>query len=58
MLQKVCKTTLVIVLIDGTYLLGNVETCHVLGIFVVANVIGESIGKMTNLDIFVDRNQC
>ena len=46
-LQKVCKTALVVIFEDGTNLLGDVEIGLAFGIFVVADVICQSVVKYT-----------
>ena len=38
-LQEVSQTTLAVVLVDGAHALGNVEVGHMLGVFIVADVI-------------------
>ena len=54
-LQEVSQTTLVVILIDGTHLLCNVETSYMLREIVVTNVIGQDIVEVTDSHILVNR---
>ena len=54
-LQEVSQTTLVVILIDGTHLLCNVETSYMLREIVVTNVIGQAIVEVTDSHILVNR---
>ena len=55
-LQEVSQTALVIILIDRTHFLCDVETGYMLRITVVTNVVSQSIIKTTYLHILVYRN--
>ena len=55
-LQEVSQTTLVVVLINRTNLLCNVETCYMLREIVVTNVVGKAVVKVTDSHILVNRN--
>ena len=55
-LEEVSQTALIIVLIDRTHFLGDVEAGYMLRITVVANVVSQSIVEMTNLHILIHRN--
>lgn len=55
-LQEVGKSALVVILVDRTHFLGDVETCHVLGVTVVADVVGKAVGEMAYLHILVYRD--
>ena len=52
-LQKVSQTALVIILIDRTHFLSDVETCHMLRESIMTNVVGQSIVEMAYLHILV-----
>ena len=53
--QEMGKAALVVLLLHGAHLLGNVEVGSALGPFVVADVIGESVGQCTHADLGVQR---
>ena len=55
-LEEVSQTALVIILIDRTHFLCDVETGYMLRITVVTNVVSQSIIKTTYLHILVYRN--
>ena len=44
-LQKVSETTLVVILLHRTHFLSDVEECTLLGIFIVLDVVGQTIGQ-------------
>ena len=52
-LQKVSQTALVVILIDRTHFLSDVETSHMLRESIMTNVVGQAILKMTDLHILV-----
>ena len=52
-LEEVSQTALVIILIDRTHFLCDVETGYMLRITVVTNVVSQSIIKTTYLHILV-----
>ena len=56
-LEEVSQTILIILLLDSTHTLGDVEVHFSLRIVVVADVIGQSIVKMTDDDRCVLRDE-
>ena len=56
MLQEMSQTTLVLLLLNRTHLLGNVEVAAFLRPLIVADVIGEAIGQNANLYGWIKRN--
>ena len=53
MLQEVCQSALVLVLVDRTDLLCDIEACHMLREIVFADVVGQSVVQMTNLHLAI-----
>jgi hypothetical protein len=45
-LEEVSKTLLVVILLDSTYIVVDVEACLTLRLLVVANVVGHAIVEL------------
>ena len=56
MLQKVSKSALVVFLLNGTYLLGNVEECPLLRPLIVAKLVSEPVGQHSLAHRFIHRD--
>ena len=56
-LKEVGQSALVLILLNGTHFLGNVEVGTVLGPVVVADEIGEAVGQLTYSEYGVHRNR-
>ena len=48
MLQEVGQSALVLLLVDGAHALGDVEVGHVLGVIVVADVVGKPVVELAH----------
>ena len=55
-LQEVCQTALVVVLLNSADTLGNIELSTLLGPGVVTNVVCQTVVQLTNTDFRVCRN--
>ena len=51
--EEVCQTALVVVFLHRTHLLGNVEVYLSFGLFIVTNVVGQSVGEFADAHLFV-----
>ena len=57
MLQEVCQTALVVILLDRAYTLGDKELSTLLGPRIVADVIRHAVVQLTHADIRVGRDR-
>ena len=55
-LQQMRQTTLVLVLVNRTHLLGNVEVGHMLRIAIVTNVVCQAVIQFSHAHLLVLRN--
>ena len=53
-LEEVCEAALLGFFEYGAYFLGDVELCAVFGQVVVADVVGQAVGELSDADVLVD----
>ena len=56
-LQEVSQSALVLVLLNGTHALCDVEVGHVLGPVVLADIVGQTVVQLTDSHVFVNWNR-
>ncbi len=56
--EEVGQTLLIVVFLNGAYVMQNVEVCLSLRFFVVADVVGHAVFQLARAHRFVGRNRC